>query len=65
MEITGPPLRKMIINALNSGAKTFMADFEDSLSPTWQNLLEGQFNLNQANKKQIDFTDPKSGKIIN
>ncbi len=62
VEITGPPLRKMIINALNSGAKTFMADFEDSLSPTWQNLLEGQFNLNQANKKQIDFTDPKSGK---
>ncbi|MDP7610101.1 MAG: malate synthase A, partial [Candidatus Marinimicrobia bacterium] len=62
VEITGPPLRKMIINALNSGAKTFMADFEDSLSPTWKNLLEGQFNLNQANKKQIDFTDPKSGK---
>ena len=62
VEITGPPLRKMIINALNSGAKTIMADFEDSLSPTWQNLLEGQFNLNQANKKQIDFTDPKSGK---
>ena len=52
----------MIINALNSGAKTFMADFEDSLSPTWQNLLEGQFYLNLANQKQIDFTDPKNGK---
>ena len=62
VEITGPPKRKMIINALNSGAKTFMADFEDSLSPTWQNLLEGQFYLNQANNKQIDFTDPKNGK---
>ena len=62
VEITGPPVRKMIINALNSGAKTFMADFEDSLSPTWQNLLEGQLYLNQANKKQIDFTDPKNGK---
>ena len=42
VEITGPPVQKMIINALNSGAKTFMADFEDSLSPTWSNLLEGQ-----------------------
>ena len=62
VEITGPPARKMIINALNSGAKTFMADFEDSLSPTWRNLLEGQANLLKANKKIIDFTDKKSGK---
>ena len=62
VEITGPPVRKMIINAMNSGAKTFMADFEDSLSPTWKNLLEGQFYLNLANKKQIDFTDPVNGK---
>ena len=62
VEITGPPIRKMIINALNSGAKTFMADFEDSLSPTWQNLLEGQYYLNLANKRQINFTDPKNGK---
>ena len=62
VEITGPPIRKMIINALNSGAKTFMADFEDSLSPTWKNLLEGQLFLNQANSKKIDFTDPSSGK---
>ena len=62
VEITGPPVRKMIINALNSGAKTFMADFEDSLSPTWKNLLEGQFYLHQANNKTIDFTDLKNGK---
>ena len=62
VEITGPPVRKMINNAMNSGAKTFMADFEDSLSPTWKNLLQGQFYLNQANKKQIDFTDPANGK---
>ena len=52
----------MIINALNSGAKVFMADFEDSLSPTWKNLLEGQFYLHQANKKKIDFTDSSNGK---
>ncbi len=62
VEITGPPVRKMIINALNSGAKTFMADFEDSLSPTWANIAEGQFYLNLANKKMIDFTDSKNKK---
>ncbi len=45
VEITGPTDRKMIINALNSGANVFMADFEDSNSPTWQNLLDGQINL--------------------
>ena len=45
MEITGPVDRKMIINALNSGAKVFMADFEDATSPTWANLIEGQINL--------------------
>ena len=45
MEITGPIDRKMIINALNSGAKVFMADFEDATSPTWANLIEGQANL--------------------
>ena len=42
-----------------------MADFEDSLSPTWQNLLEGQFNLNQANKNKLILLIPKVGKIIN
>ncbi len=45
VEITGPVDRKMIINALNSGAKVFMADFEDSTTPTWDNLLDGQLNL--------------------
>ena len=62
VEITGPPIKKMIINALNSGAKTFMADFEDSLSPTWKNITEGQYYLHLANKRAIDFTDNKSGK---
>ena len=62
VEITGPPARKMIINALNSGAKTFMADFEDSLSPTWKNITEGQYYLHLANKRAIDFTDSNSGK---
>ena len=55
----------MIINALNSGAKTFMADFEDSLSPTWHNLIEGQYYLNKANKRQIDLLIPKMVKCIN
>src|ERR1700757_4020352 len=45
VEITGPTERKMLINALNSGADVFMADFEDSLSPTWSNIIEGQVNL--------------------
>ncbi len=45
VEITGPTDRKMVINALNSGAKVFMADFEDANSPTWDNLIEGQINL--------------------
>ncbi len=48
VEITGPVERKMMINALNSGAKVFMADFEDSLAPTWQNVIEGQVNLVDA-----------------
>ena len=53
VEITGPVDRKMVINALNSGAKTFMADFEDSTSPTWSNLMEGQQNLKDAVNKTI------------
>ena len=56
VEITGPVDRKMIINALNSGANTFMADFEDSNSPTWENCMEGQINLKDAIDKKIDFT---------
>ncbi len=62
VEITGPVDRKMIINALNSGAKVFMADFEDASSPTWANMIEGQINLRDANARQIDYTDPSSGK---
>lgn len=57
VEITGPVDRKMIINALNSGAKVFMADFEDSNSPTWSNLMEGQQNLKDAINKTISFSN--------
>ena len=62
VEITGPVDRKMIINALNSGAKVFMADFEDSTTPTWENLLEGQLNLRDAVRRTITFSDAGSGK---
>lgn len=62
VEITGPVDRKMIINALNSGAKTFMADLEDSNSPTWENCMQGQENLIDANEKTISLTDTKRGK---
>ena len=57
VEITGPVDRKMIINALNSGAKVFMADFEDSNSPIWSNLMEGQQNLRDAINKTISFSN--------
>ncbi len=59
VEITGPVDRKMIINALNSGASVFMADFEDSNSPTWQNNIEGQVNLRDAVRREIDFRSPE------
>jgi malate synthase len=59
VEITGPVERKMIINALNSGASVFMADFEDSNSPTWQNNLDGQANLRDAVRGTIDYTSPE------
>ena len=59
VEITGPVDRKMIINALNSGANVFMADFEDSNSPTWQNNLEGQANLRAAVDGTIRFVSPE------
>jgi malate synthase len=62
VEITGPVERKMIINALNSGAKVFMADFEDSNTPTWSNLIEGQINLRDAIRRTITFSDPSTGK---
>jgi malate synthase len=56
VEITGPVERKMVINALNSGASTFMADFEDSATPTWTNMMEGQVNLAEAVERTIAFT---------
>jgi len=62
VEITGPVDRKMIINALNSGAKVFMADFEDSNSPTWTNCIEGQINLRDAINKTISYENPENGK---
>jgi malate synthase len=58
VEITGPTSRKMVINALNSGARGFMADFEDSNSPTWSNMIEGQVNLADAIRGTIQFTAP-------
>ncbi|WP_413992083.1 malate synthase A [Labrys okinawensis] len=62
VEITGPVDRKMIVNALNSGAKVFMADFEDANSPTWSNCLDGQINLRDRWAGKIDFTDATTGK---
>jgi malate synthase len=59
VEITGPPERKMVINALNSGAQVFMADFEDSLSPTWTNLVDGQRNLMQAVRRTLTHETPE------
>jgi len=63
VEITGPPERKMLINALNSGAKVYMADFEDSMSPTLENLLDGQRNLHTAIRKSIRHVDSSTGKV--
>tara|TARA_R110000824_G_scaffold43928_8_gene128258 strand:- start:11949 stop:13466 length:1518 start_codon:yes stop_codon:yes gene_type:complete len=62
VEITGPPVRKMVINALNSGANVFMADFEDSNCPTFDNCIQGQTNLRDAINKTIEYTDSRSGK---
>jgi malate synthase len=62
VEITGPVDRKMIVNALNSGAKVFMADFEDASSPVFANMIEGQANLKDLWDGRIDFTDEKTGK---
>jgi malate synthase len=59
VEITGPTDRKMTINALNSGAKVWLADFEDSTTPTWNNLVEGQLNLRDALDGTISFTSPE------
>ncbi len=59
VEITGPVDRKMIINALNSGAKCFMADFEDSAAPTWELMIQGHINLRDAIRRSISFTSPE------
>jgi malate synthase len=62
VEITGPTDRKMVVNALNCGAKVFMTDFEDANSPTWTNCIEGQINLKDRWDGKLDFTDATSGK---
>ncbi|MEQ8434988.1 MAG: malate synthase A [Oceanicaulis sp.] len=62
VEITGPVDRKMVINALNSDAKCFMADFEDASTPSWTNMMDGQINLRDANARTIALTDEASGK---
>jgi len=65
VEITGPVDRKMVINALNSGAKVFMADFEDSNSPTWENCIEGQRNLSDALDRTISLETPEKSYRLN
>lgn len=62
VEITGPTNAKMLINALNSGAKVFMADFEDATSPTWDELVQGQVNLRNYWLGRLDYTEPGTGK---
>jgi malate synthase len=59
VEITGPVERKMIINALNSGAKVFMADFEDAFSPIWEGTIQGQINVRDAVNRTIEYTSPE------
>src|SRR5215469_18387209 len=64
VEITGPVERKMMINALNSGARVFMADFEDALSPTWENVVQGQVNVRDAIRREISLdTGEKSYRL--
>ncbi|MEO3974499.1 malate synthase A [Streptomyces sp. CAU 1734] len=62
VEITGPTDRKMTVNALNSGARVWLADFEDASAPTWENVVLGQLNLMDAYERRIDFTDERTGK---
>jgi malate synthase len=62
VEITGPTDRKMVINAMNSGASVYLTDFEDANCPTWANMVQGQLNLKDAVERTITFVDPKSGK---
>jgi malate synthase len=63
VEITGPVDRKMVINALNAPVRCFMADFEDSCAPTWENIVRGQVNLSDAIRRTISYADPATGKI--
>jgi malate synthase len=63
VEITGPVDRKMVINALNAPVRAFMADFEDSCSPTWDNIVRGQINLADAIRRTISHSDPATGKV--
>ncbi len=63
VEITGPTDRKMVINALNANVKVFMADFEDSMSPGWNQVLDGQINLRDAVNGDIEYTNPENGKV--
>mmetsp|Transcript_14227 Transcript_14227/g.18628 ORF Transcript_14227/g.18628 Transcript_14227/m.18628 type:complete len:541 (-) Transcript_14227:344-1966(-) len=63
VEITGPVDRKMVINGLNSGANTYMADFEDSSAPTWETMVEGQVNLRDAVQGTIEYVNPANGKV--
>jgi malate synthase len=65
VEITGPPDRKMVINALNSGSKVFMADFEDSNAPTWSNCVAGQINLRDAVRRTITYSQPGKDYSLN
>ncbi len=62
VEITGPVDRKMVVNALNSGARVFMGDFEDASSPTWENMIDGQLNMIRRWEGSLDFTDTSRGK---
>ncbi|MFP7299613.1 malate synthase A [Neobacillus niacini] len=64
VEITGPTDRKMVINALNSGAKVFMADFEDATSPTWENIVEGQINLRDAVNRTISYENQNGKRYV-
>src|SRR3989440_10662143 len=63
VEITGPVDRKMVINSLNAPGRAFMADFEDSCSPTWDNVIRGQVNLNDAVRRTISYEDPATGRV--
>src|SRR4051794_24137976 len=64
IEITGPTDRKMVINALNSGAKIFMADCEDATSPTWENIVEGQINLRDAVNRTISYENQNGKRYV-